>query len=438
MNWNIIVRTGESDHNFIPNIGEEARFYVDFYRSGSRWKMRDGGLLNKFNNNGRLTPASHDLLLLAMAVTSADRCIERKYADDLWQREITIHLPVSAPDIWENTQNILENVLAFLSGDKWHFQFRKSIINVRSQQNLSKLNDICLFSGGADSLVGAIDLLSNGENITFVGHYGGGVTHSFQKDLGAKLKKEYPDHTDFYFHYIVPPQIEGCNFETSIRARSFLFLSLAVAYGAISQNRMKLYVPENGLISLNVAPTESRIGSLSTKTTHPYFIRLFKELLDNLSIPVDIVTPYKFKTKGEMFIECKNKVLLKKLAKSSMSCSHSEQSRFIKGGSPKIHCGRCLPCLIRRAAFKSANIKDSDYVVDVLSNSPPEANSKSGIDYRVLMMGIERFKNDTPSIDLFRVKSTGPVPSKDVTAFMEVYRRGMNELSQFLTGTIRQ
>lgn len=436
MNWNIIVRTGENDNHRLPNIGEEARFYIDFYRLDSRWKMRDSGLLNKFNNNGRLTPASHDLLLLAMAVTSADRCIERKYADDSWQREITIHLPVSAPAIWENTRNILENALAFLSGDKWHFQFRKSIINVRSQQNLSKLNDICLFSGGADSLVGAIDLLSDGENITFVGHYGGGVTHSFQNRLRTELEKIYPGQTNFNFNYIVPPKIEGLHYEKTTRTRSFLFLSLAVAYGVTSQNKVKLYVPENGLVSLNVALTESRIGSLSTKTTHPYFIRLFKELLDNIAIPVEIVTPYRFKTKGEMFMESKNKGLLGKLAKLSMSCSHSEQSRF-KRVSPKIHCGRCLPCLIRRAAFKSANIQDSDYVVDVLSNTPEE-NKKSGIDYRVLMMGIERFKNDSPLMDLFKVKSTGPVPSKDVTAFMEVYRRGMNELSQFLTATIRQ
>lgn len=435
MNWNIIVRAGENDNYRVSNIGKEASFYVDFYRSNSQWKMRDGGLLNKFNSSGKLTPASHDLLLLAMAITSADRCIERKYADDSWQREITIHLPVGAPDIWENTRNILENALAFLSGDKWHFKFRKSLVNVRSQKNLSKLNDVCLFSGGADSLIGAIDLLEDGENITFVGHYGGGVTHSFQTELGDKLKNKYSDQTNFYFHYVEPPQIKGCNFENSTRARSFLFLSLAVVYGAISQNRVKLYVPENGLISLNVAPTASRAGSLSTKTTHPYFIKLFKELLDKLNILVDIVTPYKFKTKGEMFIECKNKVLLEKLAKDSMSCSHSEQSRFNKV-SPKIHCGRCFPCLIRRAAFKSANMHDSDYVVDVLSN-PPDTTKESGSDYRAIMMGIGRFKNDPLSMDLFRVKSTGPVASKDVNAFIEVYRRGMNELSQFLTGTIR-
>jgi hypothetical protein len=96
-----------------------------------------------------------------------------------------------------------------------------------------------------------------------------------------------------------------------------------------------------------------------------------------------------------------------------------------------------LECLIRRAAFNSANIHDSDYVVDVLSN-PPDASKKSGSDYRAIMMGLIRFKNDTPSMDLFKVKSTGHVPSKDITAFIEVYRRGMNELSQFLTGTIRQ
>ena len=436
MNWNVIVRAGKSDHNFHPNIKKEVRFYVDFYLPDSFWKMRDGGLLNKFNNNGGLTPVSHDLLLLAMAITSADRCIERKYADDSWQREITIHLPVSAPDIWENTRNILENALAFLSGDKWHFQFRNTLINIKAQENLSKLNDICLFSGGADSLVGAIDLLSNGESITFVGHYGGGVTHSFQNKLRNNLEKTYPSRANFNLHYIIPPKIEDLHYEKTTRTRSFLFLSLAVAYGAISKNRVKLYVPENGLISLNVAPTASRIGSLSTKTTHPYFIKLFKELLDILAIPVDIITPYKFKTKGEMFIECKNKSLLEELAKLSMSCSHSEQSRFNKV-SPKIHCGRCIPCLTRRAAFKSANIQDSDYLIDVLS-TPPEANKESGIDYQVLMMGINRFKNDDPSVDLFRVKSTGPVPSKDINNFIEVYRRGMNELSQFLTGTIRQ
>lgn len=436
MNWNIIVRAGENDNYRVSNIGKEASFYVDFYRSNSRWKVRDGGLLKKFNNSGKLTPASHDLLLLAMAITSADRCIERKYADDSWQREITIHLPVSTPDIWENARNILENALAFLSGDKWSFQFRKSLVNIQSQQNLSKLNDICLFSGGADSLVGAIDLLSSGENITFVGHYGGGVTHSFQNTLRNQLEKTYPGQTLFNFHWIAPPKIKGLHYEKTTRTRSFLFISLAVAYGAISQNRVKLFVPENGLVSLNVAPTASRMGSLSTKTTHPYFIELFKGLLDKIDIPIDIITPYKFKTKGEMFIECKNKSLLEKLAKDSMSCSHSEQSRYNKV-SPKIHCGRCLPCLIRRAAFKRANMQDSDYLIDVLSN-PPDATKKSGSDYRIIMMGLEHFKNDTPLMDLFKVKGTGPIPLKGVNAFVEVYRRGMNELSQFLTGTIRQ
>jgi 7-cyano-7-deazaguanine synthase in queuosine biosynthesis len=434
MNWNVIVRAGENDNYYPENIGEEARFFVDFYKSESPWKMREH-VLDEFINNGILTPQAHDLLMLAMSVYSADRCIERKFAIDSWQREISIHIPVNSPRIWENTRKTLEKSLAFLSGDKWYLQFRESCSKIQPQTNLIEPNDICLFSGGADSLVGAIDLLSEEKNISFVGHYGGGVTHSFQEHLKSELETSYPQLSNFNFHYIEPPKIDGCNFESSTRTRSFLFLSLATAYGSTSQNGTNLFVPENGLISLNVPLTESRTGSLSTKTTHPYFIRLYNRLLENLGINVTLVTPYRFKTKGEMFSECKNQTLLENTVRHSMSCSHPEYSRW-KGMNPRTHCGLCLPCIVRRAAFNKAGLTDSSYAIDVLSD-PPDATRKSGSDYRAIMMGITRFKKSKLSRDLFKVKSTGPISSAEISDFINVYRRGMNELSQLLTGSSR-
>jgi hypothetical protein len=434
MNWNVIVRSGENDNYSPKDIGEEARFFVDFYKPESRRQMREH-VLNKFTKNGLLTPQSHDLLILAMAVSSADRCIERKFSVDSWQREITIHFPVNNPDIWENTRNTIEKSLAFLSGDVWHLQIRDSLVKIQPQANSAVPNDVCLFSGGADSLIGAIDLLSEGRSISFVGHYGGGVTHSFQDDLKTKLETVYPDLSIFNFHYIEPPKINGCILETSNRTRSFLYLSLATAHGSNSQNETTLFVPENGLISLNVPLTESRTGSLSTKTTHPYFIRLYNELLENLGIRVKLKSDYRFKTKGEMLSNCKNQNLLESIARHSISCSKPENQRW-KGMSPRTHCGQCLPCLVRRAAFKKAGITDSNYAIDVLLNLP-NAKKKSGSDYRAIMMGITRFKNSKPASDLFKVKSTGPILSSEISEFVDVYRRGMNELSELLTGKIR-
>lgn len=75
-------------------------------------------------------------------------------------------------------------------------------------------------------------------------------------------------------------------------------------------------------------------------------------------------------------------------------------------------------------------------MIDVLSNQP-KSTKKSGSDYRAIMMGITRFKNSKPVSDLFKVQSTGPILSSEISDFVDVYRRGMNELSQFLTGTSR-
>ncbi|SPD75140.1 conserved hypothetical protein [uncultured Desulfobacterium sp.] len=434
MNWNVIVRVGDNDTYMPSATGEDARFFVDFYRPNSPWKMRQN-ILFDLTKNEIISASAHDLLVLAMAVSAADRCIERKFAEDAWQREITIHLPVINPELWAENRDLLEKSLAFLSGDNWHFLFRRSLVCRQFYSNPNESGNICLFSGGADSLVGAIDLLSEERRTSFVGQYGGGVTHKFQENLENELKKQYPKLCNFSFHYIEPPHINECTYEPSTRVRSFLFLSLATAYGSTSQNTTNLYVPENGLISLNVPLTESRTGSLSTKTTHPYFITLYNELINNIGINVKLLSPYKFKTKGQMFLECKNQALLKDIAKKTMSCSHPEYAR-LKKISPKTHCGRCFPCIVRRAAFFKAGLSDAPYMVDVL-NAPPGANTKCGSDYRAIMMGVTRFKSSPTYSDLFKVTSTGPIASEEVSEFVDVYRRGMNEISQYLTGSVR-
>ena len=66
--------------------------------------------------------------------------------------------------------------------------------------------------------------------------------------------------------------------EKSQRSRSFLFITIALLAMSGMKNCKKLFMPENGLIALNVPLDSLRIGSHSTRTTHPYYLTLWNEI----------------------------------------------------------------------------------------------------------------------------------------------------------------
>src|SRR5208337_258680 len=87
--------------------------------------------------------------------------------------------------------------------------------------------------------------------------------------------------------------------EMTTRARSFLFFAAGIFASTGLDKAVTLRVPENGLIALNVPLDQLRLGALSTRTTHPFYIARWNELLHILGIPVTIENPYWDKTKGE-------------------------------------------------------------------------------------------------------------------------------------------
>ncbi|MCZ7581789.1 MAG: hypothetical protein M5U21_13400 [Fimbriimonadaceae bacterium] len=54
---------------------------------------------------------------------------------------------------------------------------------------------------------------------------------------------------------------------------------------------------------MNVPLTSLRIGSLSTRTTHPYFLRQIQSIWDAVGLNVEIQNPYQFRTKGELLAD---------------------------------------------------------------------------------------------------------------------------------------
>jgi len=442
MIWHIIARENSND-NFIirePQTGNPV--YVDL--SGVD---RSNGIRNNLSRIFELygsypSDVASDLLKFSLAVFSADKLADRNQAFNKWSRYICLYLPVINIDLWNGIKEKIEHTLDFLTGDHWVIQFRMSNENQfldrkQLQERIPSFSHspkaFALMSGGLDSFAGAIEVLETtpGE-VIFISHYGrGGVTKTVQDRVYSLLGQKYPNHFCSLQFFIQPPEGTAGKTEPTQRSRSFLFLSLAAAVSSASRNNVPLNIYENGLLSLNVPLAANRGGGLSTRTTHPYFLSMFQEILKHLGINMEITTPFRFFTKGEMLNDTKNSTVLKEGLLLTHSCSHSTYVRF-HGGSPDDHCGYCLPCIVRRAATSFAGFEDVDYIVDVLKNNLP-TDKVEGKDLYGLRIAIERIDNTNSSLYSL-VRSAGPLQSskEEIVQYVEVYRRGMEEIKWFL------
>ena len=73
--------------------------------------------------------------------------------------------------------------------------------------------------------------------------------------------------------------IKGATSEDTSRRRSFLFFAAGIFASTGLDRPFTLRVPENGPIALNVPLDLLRLGSLSTRTTHPFYMARWNDLL---------------------------------------------------------------------------------------------------------------------------------------------------------------
>lgn len=435
MTWHVITRVGGED-SFVPEISsQEPRLEASFERSGDPWQVGND-VLDRLQKTIKARPSDVgiDLVYLAMAVYAADLRIPRRFAADRWSRDISVHLPVGNLSLWTSAVPHIVKALNFLTGDRWQLHARERTASYPEELERVDLqcDSLCLFSGGLDSLAGAIDLLAEGQRVALIGHHGAGMTNAVQEHVLTELRKKFDKKFESFMFYAQPPKRNLKDGELTMRSRSFLFLSLGVATATSSTAAPPLIIAENGLISLNVPLTPSRVGSSSTRTTHPHFIELYRSILKKLSIPVTLALPYRFKTKGEMLAEVRDLDTLRLTAPLTMSCSHPEAGRYL-GFNPGNHCGYCVPCIIRRAAMEHAKVADAVYNVDVRTD-PPDYRGDSGRDIRAFEMALARFSGSRLPDSIASVLSTGPLPPAEVAEFAQVYRRGMEEVGHFLKG----
>lgn len=438
MKWHLIVRIGSTDF-YTPTVASnEPRVIVSIDNPGDTFSIGNN-LFKEVEIRASLNPSSLavDLVNFAIAIYTADLKISRSLSEDRWTRDLVVHLPVVNLDVWTGSQELAQEMLSFLTGDRWDIRFRQHECYEKwyvASSDAPTVDVVSLLSGGLDSLVGAIDLLEEGKNVAFISHYGAGMTKSFQDDVLRALEKEYGSLITPYSFYVQPPKKQTGSGEPSMRSRSILFLSLGTFMASLFSDEVPLVVAENGLISLNVPLTSARIGSLSTRTTHPHFIALYRKLLDSIGLDNPVELPYRFQTKGEMFEQVRNPEVLKRLVPVTMSCSHPESGRYL-GKKPGNHCGYCVPCIIRRASLAAVGLDNDNYNIDILTEAPAYDTDR-GRDFRAFQMAIERYRVSDSKASLFDVLESGPLLPDDIKEYVAMYSRGMDEVGQFLEPTL--
>jgi hypothetical protein len=376
------------------------------------------------------TALAFDLLSIALAVTAADTFVSREEAPDRWCRSMQLDVALFDPDPWRRVASKLERALNFLSGDIWTLSFSEGGAppptpltrrTVRTIKLPPSTDCVSLFSGGMDSTIGLLDLRADGHHPLLVSHAynrDGSLQHDILRRLSSAMPRLAVN--------LAPGKLRRTAPEITMRARSFNFLALAVVAAtmvkqATRRTEIEIIIPENGFIALNAPLTPRRVGSLSTRTTHPYFLAIIQDILNEVGESVTLRNPYEYMTKGEMLRDCRDQVALASVASETMSCSNWKRKSMA--------CGRCVPCLIRRASFPTAGIDDeSKYKTPILSWS---AESKKVDDLLAVTTAIHRSSN-APSRGL--ASKSGPLPPEAATRqrYDEVIKRGLRELANYL------
>lgn len=385
------------------------------------------------------SPVAADLLRLGAGVFCADKLILRDEAEDHWSRALSLHLPVSDHRLWEASAPLLKETLDFLSGDVWSLSFTPEGGDVGEPTAAQRSDSVVsLFSGGLDSLVGAIDLLEQEKTVVLVGHHDSALTDNRQVELFKALRDHYGVDRVSHRRLLLRPAarrakqarpLGGGQRENTTRSRSLLFISAGVAVADSLAPDVPLYVPENGFIGINVPLTSARSASLSTRTTHPKFMANLKSFLSHLGLEHPLENPYRLMTKGELLAGCRNPGLLATLVPTTISCSHPEAPRY--RGRPQGNCGYCYPCLIRRASLHRAGLDSpAGYAWDALTwDELLDKRKKSGKSMRSLLSSLA---GPAQSIDVLR---NGPVPGGEAKLFFDLYERGRAEISAWLKTT---
>ncbi|WP_232700020.1 Qat anti-phage system QueC-like protein QatC [Brevibacillus daliensis] len=381
-----------------------------------------------------------DFLFMASVFYATDKFVRRKTTDDKWTRSIKIKIPVYELPRWQTVKENLDKCMSFLTGDIWNIEFYLNTLPLHRPTERRRpprrvlprvqADLVCLFSGGLDSLVGAVDCLESNTqgSILLVGHYDGQVSgpKTDQSNLFKHLQQQYSNRIDS-LQVRVGQNPSGK--ETTFRSRSILFLAIGIYAAASIGEDIPLLIPENGTIALNIPLTPSRRGTCSTRTAHPNYLRMLSHILQSVGISNPILNPLGMKTKGEVISQCKNQQVLQNAIPDSVSCGKSgHKSSWIRRDAKG--CGRCVPCIFRRASLHVINADTENYGIDICSDEIDLTSNKASVnDFRAVLAFLGHNYNIE---EIKRLLLSSGVSIEEIEEYSNLVFRAMTEVKELI------
>ncbi len=379
-----------------PPDGLELADYtvLDYRLSGNETPSIRLGLPDFIRSINYLPDRYLDLLEIAAYVFAADRLTTRGSRQAVeyqsWSRSLHIVVKVRDYEFWRQpcVSQSLEGALRFATGDQsYEFTFQAGHVthptSLFDSQDFSMTHDgdlsIMLFSGGIDSLAGAVRRLEQtNDHVCLVSHLSQVGTIRTQRALADALKRDFPGRVS---SYQFRTHLQGVRpREETQRSRPFLYGSIAFAL-AMAFGRNRFYICENGVTSLNFARREDLFNARASRTTHPQtvgrLVSLFSVIAEE---PFTIDSPFLWHTKSDV-VEFLKESGHGHLLPSSVSCSHTYNS-----GPNATHCGECFQCLDRRIGIYGASADGLDnetlYAANTITSSIPSTEGKTtAVDY---------------------------------------------------------
>lgn len=318
-----------------------------------------------------------DLLDVAAYVFAADQAVGRggrRETGELWRRRLSFHIPLRSPDLWSRrdvTESLID-ALSFVSDDDYSFTFSSLDRAEPSQLYFENLvsdlaaDEVVLFSGGIDSLGGAVEaLIGRRRRVALVSHRSSPKRVPALEYLAGDLNRRVAGRV----HHIPiwATKAEDVGREYTQRTRSFLYASLA-AVVARMLGLSKIHFCENGVTSLNLPIAPQLVGGRASRTTHPQALNGLARFLSLLfQQPFAVESPFLWLTKADVVRLIKQHGCAD-LIRHTVSCS-----RTIEATKVETHCGRCSQCIDRRFGTLAAGLSaDEDpaemYAVQLLTD----------------------------------------------------------------------
>lgn len=349
------------------------------------------GLPRFVQNLFYIPPRTLDLLEIAAYVFAADRCLSRGPKDAVeyhrWSRSLEFYVRVRDFDFWNQAavKRALEQALLFMTGDAaiiFNFEPGHSTppTSLFDRPDFSVDPDptgiaVTLFSGGIDSLTGALELFEATKGkVLLVSHQSQAGTTRTQRRLAEAISLRYPGRM---LHYQFECTLRGIRAsEETQRTRSFLYTSIAYAIAsAYGQNQ--IYVYENGVTSMNLHRREDLYNARASRTTHPKTMGQMAALFSLLAeTDFRIKLPYLLCTKKDVIERLQ--LVAPELLSSAVSCSRTFQ---VHGQAT--HCGYCFQCVDRRIASFAAAAEGFDhrglYTHDIVADPIDDREARTTI-----------------------------------------------------------